>query len=136
MDALRKIVLITNIPTPYRVPLFEELSRMLQVRGFALHVVFGGKGYARRNFQIDPSTFGFAHSFLDGSKVERADVEKTSFLYKGLGKALRKLKPELVIVSGFSVATIKVFLRGIPYIVWNGGVRSPGAVSVRPPRRW
>lgn len=124
MHQSRNILLITNIPTPYRVPLFEELSQLLEVRGYTLHVVFGGSSYARRNFKIDPAAFRFNHVFLDGSKVERRDVERTSFLYRGLGKELRRLSPELVIVSGFSAATLQLFLRGIPYIIWNGSVSS------------
>lgn len=128
MNQLRRIVLVTNIPTPYRVPLFAELSGKLEARGYRLHVVFGGSGYARRKHVPDPSTFRFDYSFLDGSKVERKDVEKTSFLYKGLSSELKRLSPAVVIVSGFSAATVKIFLRSIfsrvPYIIWNGSIPS------------
>jgi glycosyltransferase involved in cell wall biosynthesis len=116
------IALVTNIPTPYRVPLFRELDAMLRNRGYRLVVVFGGRGYDRRLFKMDPSSFGFEHRFLDGSRLQRKDVERTSFLFRGLGKELRQLRPDAVIVSGFSFAALKVLLSGRPFIVWNGSV--------------
>jgi len=56
---MKTIVLITNIPTPYRVPLFNELDAALRVRGRRLHVIFGAATYARRNFKLDPASFQF-----------------------------------------------------------------------------
>lgn len=122
MEALKTIVLVTNIPTPYRVPLFREIDQQLQARGCRLVVVFGGHGYSRRLFHLDPTEFGFAHHFLDGSKWEGSDAEKTRFLYRGLNSKLRQLDPAAVIVSGFSPATLKVAFSGRPYIIWNGSI--------------
>lgn len=124
MEALKTIALVTNIPTPYRVPLFRELDQQLQARGYRLVVVFGGQGYSRRLFQLDPDDFGFEHHFLDGSKWEGQDSEKTRFLFRGLSRRLRRLDPAAVIVSGFSIATVKVILSGRPCIIWNGSITS------------
>ncbi|MFM2136427.1 MAG: hypothetical protein RL021_1827, partial [Bacteroidota bacterium] len=79
MLSLKTVALVTNIPTPYRVPLFRELDQQLRARGCRLVVVFGGLGYSRRLFHLDPATFGFDHHFLDGSKQEGRDAEKTRF---------------------------------------------------------
>lgn len=132
--SLKTIVLVTNIPTPYRVPLFNELDAALRNRGCRLHVIFGASSYARRKFEIDPSTFQFDHTFLEASLIQRGDAEKTTFLYKGLGKELNRLSPEKIIVSGFSPATAKIFLRNIfsvftfrkkvPFILWNGSIEA------------
>ncbi len=123
---MKKVVLITNIPTPYRVPLFNELSEALKVRGVQLHVIFGAATYARRKFVVPLSEFRFEYSILGSSAIQRKDVERTSFLYNGLSGKLKQLSPDAVIVSGFSMATWKVFLRSIfrrqPYYIWNGSV--------------
>jgi glycosyltransferase involved in cell wall biosynthesis len=124
MQSLKTVALVTNIPTPYRVPLFRELDQQLRARGCRLVVVFGGLGYSRRLFHLDPATFGFDHHFLDGSKQEGRDAEKTRFLFSGLNKKLRELDPATVIVSGFSLATLKVAIFRRPFIVWNGSIRS------------
>lgn len=131
-DRMETIVLITNIPTPYRVPLFNELNAALRNRGRKLHVIFGAPTYARRNFQIDPATFEFEHTFLDASLIQRNDSEKTTFLYKGLSRVLNEINPSKIIVSGFSPATGKIFLRNAlrvmtfrkatPFIIWNGSI--------------
>jgi glycosyltransferase involved in cell wall biosynthesis len=131
---MKTIVLITNIPTPYRVPLFNELDAALRVRGRRLHVIFGAATYARRNFKLDPASFQFEHTFLDAAVIQRGDSEKTTFLYKGLGRVLDRLAPEKIIVSGFSPATIKVYLRSlrsaltfgknVPFIIWNGSIEA------------
>lgn len=126
---MKKIVLITNIPTPYRVPLFNELHAALHVRGAELHVVFGGESYARRQFKVDRDSYRFSHSFLKSKTVQRGDVEKTSFLFNGLQRELSRLKPDAVIVAGFSFATFKVYtwslFRRVPFYIWNGGVEHP-----------
>lgn len=133
-QSLKTIVLVTNIPTPYRVPLFNELDAALRNRGRRLHVIFGAASYARRKFEIDAGTFQFDHTFLDASLIQRGDTEKTTFLYKGLGKVLHRLAPEKIIVSGFSPATVKIYWRNliaafmfrkkVPFIIWNGSIEA------------
>ena len=126
---MKKVVLVTNIPTPYRIPLFNELNRQLQQENWSLHVIFAAATYKRRKFSVDPDSFEFNHSFLHAATIQRDDVERTTFLYNGLNKALLHLKPDAIIVSGFSPATARVFARHLifrtPYFIWNGSVISP-----------
>jgi hypothetical protein len=37
---MKTVVLITNIPTPYRIPLFNLLSEEMRIAGMELHVIF------------------------------------------------------------------------------------------------
>lgn len=125
--AMKNIVLITNIPTPYRVPLFNALSEQLRAEGHHLKVIFSGSGYARRKFQVDEQQFRFDYHILQGGKLTAGKTaERTLFLYRGLGRQLRQASPDLIIVSGYSPATLRCVLekqfRGIPYIIWSGSV--------------
>jgi glycosyltransferase involved in cell wall biosynthesis len=127
MTDMKKVVLITNIPNPYRIPLFNELDGMLKSSGISFKVIFGAPGYSRRMFKIDESEMKFQFRILDDQgHTFSDDGEKTVFLYKGLNKALNEEKPDLIIVSGFSPATMKVYFRklikGTPYIIWNGSI--------------
>lgn len=133
---MKKILLITNIPTPYRVPLFNVLAEELKQIGYHFKVIFSGSGYERRKFNIDENSFHFDYHILNGGKYSAgATAERTLFLYKGLGKQLRKESPDLVIVSGYSPATMRCFLnriiKGTPYIIWSGSVS-----HVRNQSRW
>ncbi|MFM7217294.1 MAG: glycosyltransferase family 4 protein [Bacteroidota bacterium] len=123
---MKQVVLVTNIPTPFRVPLFNELASAMEKQGMHLHVIFGASTYSRRMHTVDASGFRFSYTFLDASTISRRDKEKTTFLYNGLATLLNKIKPDAIIVSGFSPATLKVCMRqivkGTPFLVWNGSI--------------
>ena len=124
---MKKVVLITNIPNPYRIPLFNVLEELLAAREISFKVIFGAPGYSRRMFQIDENEMKFKFRILDDrGHTFSEDGEKTVFMYRGLGAALQEEKPDLIIVSGFSPATVKVYLRkltkGTPFIIWNGTI--------------
>ena len=50
-----KILLVTNIPTPYRIPLFNELNKQLKGRGLKLKIIFGSLAYQRRKWEVNMS---------------------------------------------------------------------------------
>jgi glycosyltransferase involved in cell wall biosynthesis len=131
MDVMKKSVLITNIPNPYRVPLFNELSKQLKNDNIHLKIIFANKTYKRRLFQLNESDFQFDYTFLDNEAITVGNNnENTYFTYKGLYQQLKNENPDSIIVSGFSSATIKVFLYTLinrtPYIIWNGSIAKKG----------
>jgi glycosyltransferase involved in cell wall biosynthesis len=131
MDVMKKSVLITNIPNPYRVPLFNELSKQLKNDNIHLKIIFANKTYKRRLFQLNESDFQFDYTFLDNEAITVGNNnENTYFTYKGLYQQLKNEKPDSIIVSGFSSATVKVFLYSLinrtPYIIWNGSIAKKG----------
>ena len=50
---INTILVNTNIPTPYRIPLFNELDRLLDENGMKLKLVFAALGYSWRKWRID-----------------------------------------------------------------------------------
>jgi len=131
MDVMKKSVLITNIPNPYRVPLFNELSKQLKNDNIHLKIIFANKTYKRRLFQLNESDFQFDYTFLDNEAITVGNNnENTYFTYKGLYQQLKNENPDSIIVSGFSSATVKVFLYSLinrtPYIIWNGSIAKKG----------
>lgn len=128
---MKKVVLITNIPNPYRVPLFNELSKQLQSDNIHLKIIFANKTYKRRLFQLNENDFQFEYSYLNNEAITVGNNSENSyFTYKGLFQQLKNEKPDSIIVSGFSSATVKVFLYSIinrtPYIIWNGSIAKQG----------
>jgi len=128
---MKKVVLITNIPNPYRVPLFNELSKQLKNENTHLKIIFATKTYKRRLFQLNENDFLFDYSYLNNEAITVGNNSENSyFTYKGLFERLKNEKPESIIVSGFSSATVKVFLysffKRVPYIIWNGSIAKKG----------
>ena len=124
-----KLLLITNAPTPYRVPLFNELHAQLDARGIMLRVVFASMGYGRRLWTFDMSECRFDYAVLGSRGLAlRGNVEHTMFAYTGLRAQLDRFRPDLVIVTGFSMATMQLWRSRRPYIIWTGSLRSRSPV--------
>ncbi|MBL7924970.1 MAG: glycosyltransferase family 4 protein [Bacteroidia bacterium] len=126
---MKTVLLITNIPTPYRIPLFNVLDQQMKEKGWQLMVVFSGAGYKRRKFNIDLSQIRFRYTILKGGVFTPGkDSEKTYFFYKGLWGVLRTERPWRIIVSGFSPATFTVafwhFLTRCPFLIWSGSIEA------------
>jgi glycosyltransferase involved in cell wall biosynthesis len=125
-----KVLLITNIPTPYRIPLFNELNRQLKNRGVQLKVLFGAFGYARRKWIIDMSECEFDYEVLRPGGINKLLPSSSMWTYKRLLPLLNTEIPDVVIVSGFSVAAIKLWclswLKPVNYLVWSGAIDAEG----------
>jgi glycosyltransferase involved in cell wall biosynthesis len=120
----KKILLVTNIPTPYRIPLFNQLDDQIRRLGLTFKVIFGARGYPRRLWKINMSECRFDHEILPSRLYGLGNKEKTMFSYRGLVNSIRKEKPAAVISSGFSIATMKVWMyslfSAVPYFIWSG----------------
>ena len=126
---MQKVVLITNIPTPYRIPLFNELNKQMLQEEMELHVIFSESGYQRRKFQIDFTQIQFPFTILNGGTItSNKNVEKTYFFYKGLWKTLNKLQPNNIIVAGFSSASIITAIwcsiSNASFSIWSGSIEN------------
>jgi len=125
---MRTLAVVTNIPTPYRVPLFNALADALPEEGWRLHVVFGSPGNARRRWDVSEQGFGFAHEFLGGWNL-RLGTERIVNTYGGLGDALRRIRPGGIVCTGYSAGTVASsrYARkaGIPVAIWSGTVPGP-----------
>ena len=130
MSKIAKALLITNIPNPYRVPLFNELYRQLDAREIGLCVVFGAAGYPRRQFRLDMNQCEFSYRILESEQIRYAEAEKVSFTYKRLLAVIASERPDVIVTNGFSIATMKVWARSwfrrAPFLIWSGATPRPG----------
>lgn len=122
----KTLALVTNIPTPYRVPLFARLDARLRDEGWSLLVLFLAEGDAERRWHLDPRAFPFAHRFLP----MREGLTPVGRVLLGLPAALRKIRPAGLVVGGFGPAAILSVLharsRSIPVAIWSGALPRPG----------
>lgn len=124
------VLLVTNIPNPYRIALFNRINKKLKDAGFGFRVLFGAATYSRRKYKLDESAIRFDHQILKSATVHFGNNEHTYFFYQGLCRSIIKLKPSVVIASGFSLATLKIALLRLfmPYkmIIWSGSIVRKG----------
>lgn len=127
-----RVLIVTNVPTPYRVPLFAELARQLAELGVDLTVVFAARGYARREWEIDWKSMGFNYEVLGEKPIRLGFHERYLFTYAGLRRLIRTVKPIIVITPGFSLATMLLRLLrmrgGVSYLIWSGEIRRQSAL--------
>lgn len=123
---IKKVLIVTNIPTPYRIPLFNELKKQLQEKNIGFKVIFGGNTYSRRKWKIDLGQCHFDYSILNSRTIKLGSKEKTMFFYSGLTKKILEIKPDLIVTIGFSWATLKVFFlsffNNYKFIIWSGSI--------------
>lgn len=119
---MKRIVIITNIPSPYRIPLFNQLHKDFRENGFLLHIVFLAKTYARRKWNVNEKEFCFEFTYLNDWIF--LNGEGFSSLALTLYSTLKSLKPDVLIVGGFSFASIWALayckLNDANYIIWSG----------------
>ncbi len=127
---IKRVLLISNVPQIYRIPLFNEIDRQLSEKGIQLKVVFASGGYARRKAKIDFSEMKFQYEILKSLKISFGNVEKTMFTYGGINKVISEFNPDKIIVLGFSLAAMKIYVRSffqkMHYVIWSGAVEFPG----------
>ena len=124
---MKRVVLVTNTPTPYRIPLFNELDRQLSEVGVKLVVVFGSNTYERKNWVVDLSFCTFEYYVLQSNIVGPTHQnEVANPLFPGLVRMLKRMDPDLVIAPGFSLATMKIWMQSFTqrfaFIIWTGSV--------------
>ena len=126
MALVKTVMIITNIPTPYRIPLFNELCLQLHDIGYTLKVIFGSLGYQHRKWQINMSDCAFEYEVLNSKEITLDRPENTTFNYPNLYEVVKRVDPTAIITNGFSIATTKLwfrsFVKATPYIIWSGTV--------------
>lgn len=122
----KNVVLITNIPNQYRIPLFNEFSKILNNEGKNLHVIFGAASYASRKTEVDLSECQFGFTMLKSDKWMFLENGKGFIVYENIVQTIERLSPHQIIVGGFSLATIKIRLhpkiKNIPIYLWSGAI--------------
>lgn len=90
-----KVVIIHNIIAPYKVALFNELSKLIP----NMEVIFIAEREKRREWNIDYSKIKFPHTVLFKGSIENIN----SFtIAKETWRILNKVRPETLIICDYS----------------------------------
>lgn len=94
---MKKIILVTEIISPYRIPVFNEIARGLKDR---FRVFFLGETEKRRKWKIYKQNIKFYYEVLPSILFQRKDASPYFFNPTIICK-LMKYSPEIIITGGY-----------------------------------
>lgn len=120
----QKVLLLTNIIAPYRIPLFNSIADQ---NVFNFKVIALAEIEKNRDWQINKNKIQFDYDILEGWQKYFLSQKRelTIHFNKGIYKKLKEFNPDIVITSGYdSFAYWQAFLYCKIYkkkfILWNG----------------
>jgi len=115
-----KLVLITEIIAPYRIPVFNALA---QRPGIDLHVVFLSENDPTlRQWQVYKNEIKFNYDVLSSWRLRFG--RQNLLLNREVCSTLRRLKPDVVIAGGYNYpacwsAAYWARARAVPFLLWT-----------------
>ena len=119
------IVVLTNIPTPYRTAFFNEFSALCKSNEIDLHVLYCAKSEPRRFWTFNAEEQRYNYTFLDGIHPNLRIIYP--HINWGIKRTLKILKPKLIIFAGsWNTPTMIYTLnytknKGIKRFFWSEG---------------
>jgi glycosyltransferase involved in cell wall biosynthesis len=116
----RRLVILTEIVSPYRIPLFNALAQHAEVD---LHVIFLAETDPDlRQWRIPKEEIKFAHQVLPSWR--RRVGRYNALLNRGVSRALAKAAPDVILCGGYNyVASWQSLLwaraHHIPFFLWS-----------------
>ena len=92
------LVVLTNIPTPYRTAFFDALAEEAARAGKRFHVLYCAKTEPGRHWPYDASKMRHAHTVLRGFHPSFTGIH--AHLNPGVLAELNRLKPDTLLVAG------------------------------------
>lgn len=128
-----KLAIVTNILTPYRIPLFAAMAGQVD----RLTVLLMAEREENRQWEL--GAIPFEVQVLPGFHLRPRRADVSIHLNYGVIRALRRLNPDVVLSGGFAAANVAAFaycrLFGKKYVAWTHLTLQDGAESSRL-RRW
>lgn len=116
----RRLVVLTEIISPYRIPLFNELAQRPEVD---LHVIFLAEtDPGLRQWHVYKEEIRFSYTVLPSWRMNFAG--RGLLLNRGLARALRHANPEAILCGGYNyVASWQALLwartHNVPLLLWS-----------------
>lgn len=121
---MKKVVIITNIPSPYRVDFFHYLQE--HVKQYEFHIVYSSAQNTSRQWHADKdriknSTFLKSYNI----KIKKRYDEHDIYIPHGVGKVLSALKPDVVVAMEYNPTILMAMhwcrKHKVKYISWTDG---------------
>src|SRR5437667_9332675 len=123
----RRLVIITEIISPYRIPLFNALA---QEPAIDPHVIFLSEtDPGLRQWCVYKEEIKFSYEVLPSWR--RRIGKYNALLNRGVGGALRRASPDVIVCGGYSyVASWQALrwarARKVPFLLWSESALQDG----------
>lgn len=124
-DFMKKVVIITNAPAPYRVAFFDYIQKAES--DYSFHIIYTSQNQEiGRQWHVGEEELG-AHSFLDCKviTIKRHYDDKRIVLSVGVQKKLKELKPDIVICMEYNMTILQAVhwcrVHRVPFLSWSDG---------------
>lgn len=121
---MKHIVIISNIPAPYRVDFFDYLSK--NYTDYRFTIVYSSQNEDNRSWEVDQEKMQNS-VYLESKTIKIKKKLDTRYVHVpwGVGKLIKKLSPDVVVGSEYN-PTILLALHyckrhRIPYVSWTDG---------------
>jgi glycosyltransferase involved in cell wall biosynthesis len=121
---MKRVVIITNIPSPYRVDFFHYLQT--NVSEYEFHIVYSSVRNTSRQWHADEDRI-LNSTFLKSKniKIKKRYDEHDIYIPYGVGKVLDGLKPDVVVAMEYNPTIIMAMhwcrKNKVKYISWTDG---------------
>ncbi len=121
---MKRIAIITNIPSPYRVDLFYYLQQ--NIKEGEIHTIYASRNEDNRKWEIEESKLVNSH-FLASYTIKVPNGHDTKYIHIswGIKKILDMLQPITIIGSEYNPTALQALQycrkKKIPYISWTDG---------------
>ena len=126
--SMKKVLIVFNHPAPYKVRLFNELSKT-----FELHVIFErGKAKDRQKDFYYENNYRFFNHHIKG-----ISFGKENFISRRIVRHIANRHYDLIVMNGYStlaeMKTIRYLKKhNIPYVFMiNGGIAKPNELKIK-----
>jgi len=111
------LAIVTNILTPYRIPLFAAMRKRVD----RLHILLMAEREENRDWTL--GVVPFEHEVLPGFHIKPPAAGVSLHINYGAMRALRRIKPDAVLSGGFTPASAAAWLycrlHRRPFIGWG-----------------
>jgi glycosyltransferase involved in cell wall biosynthesis len=119
------LVVLTNIPTPYRTAFFDALAEAAACAGKRFHVLYCAKTEPGRHWPYEPAKMRHAHTVLRGFHPSLTGIH--AHLNPGVLAELNLLKPDTLLIAGswntptMLVAGLNIYSQTPRRFFWSEG---------------
>ena len=116
----RRILILTEIIAPYRIPIFNALAARQEIE---LHVVFLSESdTSLRQWKVYLEEIQFSYQVLQSFRRRIAGFHV--LITRGVSGALDRANPEVIVAGGYNYVAMWeakrwARLRGIPFLLWS-----------------
>jgi glycosyltransferase involved in cell wall biosynthesis len=124
-----RILIVTEIPAPFRIPLFNALAAK---PGIELSACFLAEHDPRRSYRVYRDEFAFDEVVLPGWSARRRG--RWVMLNRGVLRLLRRVRPDVIVVGGWNQPAFWQVLAAsrvvrIPTLLWVESTSSDARVA-------